>query len=100
MKLTGHYGWVMCASFTPDGQRIVSGSDDGTLLQWDANSGQVIGAPMLGHQGRVNCLAISSDGRKVISGSVDYSLKIWDLKSMRTIEDKKGHEGNVTCVSY
>lgn len=36
----------------------------------------------------------------MISGSVDYSLKIWDLNSMRTIEDKKGHEGNVTCVSY
>ena len=38
--LKGHTDWVYSVAFSPDGQRIVSGSRDKTLKIWDANSGQ------------------------------------------------------------
>ena len=39
---TGHTDWVMSVSFSPDGSRIVSGSDDNSVRVWDAVSGQQI----------------------------------------------------------
>ncbi|KAF5367575.1 hypothetical protein D9758_003705 [Tetrapyrgos nigripes] len=34
----GHIGAVNCASFTPDGKRIVSACQDGTFILWDPRS--------------------------------------------------------------
>ena len=36
VTLNGHSGTVHSVSFSPDGKRIVSGSDDNTLKVWDA----------------------------------------------------------------
>jgi WD40 repeat protein len=36
--LKGHYSSVSSVSFSPDGKRIVSGSDDNTLKVWDISS--------------------------------------------------------------
>jgi hypothetical protein len=42
-----HEGKVLAASFSPDGRRIVTASDDKTARVWDAESGKPVGEPML-----------------------------------------------------
>ncbi len=37
VTLKGHTGAVICAAFSPDGKRIVSGSADATSEVWDAH---------------------------------------------------------------
>ena len=44
---------IYAVAFSPDGKRIVSGSDDKTLRLWDAATGQAIGQPLKGHEGAV-----------------------------------------------
>ena len=34
-KTKAHSGWVMWVAFSPDGTKIVSGSDDKTIKVWD-----------------------------------------------------------------
>ncbi|XP_070567107.1 apoptotic protease-activating factor 1-like [Ptychodera flava] len=36
----GHSGWVYVVDFDCDGKRLLSGSDDGTTMIWDVESGQ------------------------------------------------------------
>ena len=40
LTLKGHSSLVFSVSFSPDGKRIVSGSNDRTLKVWDAQTGQ------------------------------------------------------------
>jgi WD40 repeat protein len=35
VTLKGHTGWVYSATFSPDGQRIISGSRDASLKVWN-----------------------------------------------------------------
>ena len=39
VTLKGHTGRVTSVAFSPDGKRIVSGSDDNTVKVWDADKG-------------------------------------------------------------
>lgn len=75
--LKGHRGWVPSVVITPDGQTIVSSSDDGTLKVWDLATG-ACQLTFREHTGRIWGIAIMPDGQTVISVS-DQSLKVWDL---------------------
>ena len=76
--LKGHAFSVRSVAFSPDGQRIVSGSADKTVKIWDANSGKEL-QTLRGHASGVRSVAFSPDGQRIASGSADKTLKIWAL---------------------
>ena len=64
-------------AFSPDGNRIVSGSDDKTVRLWDAATGQPVGDPLTGHTDTVYSVAFSPDGTRIVSGSDDKTVRLW-----------------------
>ena len=63
LTMTGHDGWVTAVAVGRAGDRevIVSGGGDGTVLVWDAVTGQP-GLPLTGHDGWVTAVAVGRAG--------------------------------------
>jgi WD40 repeat protein len=88
-------------AYRPDGRRLVSGSNDNTVRQWDAETGQQIGAPLTGHTDIVTSVAYRPDGRRLVSGSEDYTLRQWDAETGEQIgAPLTGHTDGVRSVAY
>ncbi|QYT06072.1 hypothetical protein H0G86_012939 [Trichoderma simmonsii] len=75
--LEGHSDSVNSVVFSPDGQRLASGSDDGTIKIWDVNSGS---CQTLECYNPVLSIVFSPDGQQLASGLSDGVIKVWDIK--------------------
>lgn len=82
--------------FTPDGSRILTAGDDGTVRIWDTESGDELYA-YTGHRGPVSDLHISADGSTVAS-SGELDVKVWDLITLETKAEVFGHTGDVWAI--
>ncbi|WPJ63597.1 hypothetical protein SMAC4_13655 [Sordaria macrospora] len=97
--LEGHSGDVYSVAFSPDGQRLASGSEDETIKIWDPASGSCL-QTLKGHSGDVRSVAFSPDGQRLASGSWDETIKIWDPASGSCLQTLKGHSGWVYSVAF
>ena len=98
--LPGHTDSVLSVAVSPDGGRIVSGSDDSTVRIWDAQTGEPIGQPLQGHTDRVLSVAVSPDGGRIVSGSADRTVRIWDAQTGEPIgQPLQGHTDRVLSVA-
>ena len=71
---------VNCVSYSPDGNNIVSSSDDYTIKIWDAKTGK-LPKSLEGHTNNIISHCCTPDGNNIVSGSYDRTIKIWDIKS-------------------
>ena len=81
MALKGHAGSVYGVAFSPDGQRLASGSADQTVKIWDSATGKELLA-LKGHAGMVLSVAFSPDGQRLASANEDGSIHLWETANV------------------
>jgi WD40 repeat protein len=94
----GHSGPVYNANFSPDGTRLVTGSNDKTARIRDAETGDSIA--LLDQGAFVSSSEFSSDGRYVLTGGYDYKAKLWDAATGEMIRVVATHENILTCAHF
>ncbi|MBV9529830.1 MAG: TIR domain-containing protein [Bradyrhizobium sp.] len=97
--LKEHAGPLWSASFTPDGRRLVTVSDDGTGRVWDAHTRMPL-FELRGHRGPVRFVEFSPDSRYVVTTSPDTTARVWDVETGREVAVLQGHSKNVLRAAF
>eukprot|EP01063_Lacrimia_lanifica_P008208 TRINITY_DN152_c0_g2_i6.p2 TRINITY_DN152_c0_g2~~TRINITY_DN152_c0_g2_i6.p2 ORF type:complete len:319 (+),score=137.56 TRINITY_DN152_c0_g2_i6:57-1013(+) len=107
-QLKGHGGWVTSiAAPQDDNDMILSGSRDGSVIQWSVdphmNETGLCGQAqrrMDGHSNFVQDVQISSDGQYGLSASWDGTMRLWDLKTGASPFRFAGHSKDVMSCAF
>ncbi|KEP48313.1 putative vegetative incompatibility protein HET-E-1 [Rhizoctonia solani 123E] len=101
LSFTGHNEQVHSIAFSPNGRLFASGSADGSLMIWDASTGDRLFGPLTGHSDCVNSVAFSPDGTLVVSGSGDETIRLWSSLTGAPIGNPfEGHTSQIRSVTF
>jgi WD40 repeat protein len=89
------------AVFSPDGQVVGAGSEDGTAVLLRANTGELIGT-FEKQEGELLTLAFSPDGQILATGSsaTGQNIKLWHVADWKLLNTLNMHVGGVSSVAF
>ncbi|MCT7984344.1 hypothetical protein NG796_13655 [Laspinema sp. A4] len=99
LQVVEHQKAVRTLAIDPDGNFLVSGSNDKTVKIWEISTGNLIKTG-IGHTGSAIALAISPNGELFASGSGDNTIKLWELKTGKLRFTLRGHTGWVNALAF
>jgi WD40 repeat protein len=94
-----HDDGVLWAEFSPDGERIVTASKDGTARVWSDDDGQIL-ATLRGHQSVVVHAAFSPDSRRIVTASMDHTARVWDVVTGNETAEPLRHTHDVNYAVF
>jgi WD40 repeat protein len=96
--LKGHENAVLGLAFSPDSQRLISGSEDRTAMIWDVAAGKAL-HKLEGHMDRIYAVGFTSDGARAVTGSDDHELRLWSAEDGALLKTMTGHGDKVRSLA-
>ncbi|KAI5955532.1 PWP2 [Candida theae] len=82
LKQQGHFDAMNTLCYSPDGSRLVTGSDDGRIKIWDVASGFCL-MTFTEHTAPVTQVQFAKKGQVLFSSSLDGTIRAFDLIRFR-----------------
>lgn len=83
--LEGHTNQVRDIDYSPDGQWLVTASEDHTARIWRAATGKSMA--VLPHDAEVIWATFSPGGRWIVTGTADRVIRVWDAASRKKVSE-------------
>ena len=90
--------WTL--AYSPDGNTIATGGDDGNVWLWNAQDLKPIGPPLRANDQGVYSVAFSPNGGILASGGADNEVRLWDVRTGEQLTELKGHTERVLSVAF
>ena len=95
----GHTGAIRCASFSPDGKRVVTGSSDGRARVWNALSGEPLTNPTVYHSTIFN-VRFSADGTQLLTASADGVAELLNASTGQRLPPAMRQKNSVLTATF
>ncbi|MBL8169177.1 MAG: serine/threonine protein kinase [Acidobacteria bacterium] len=95
----GHMAPVRCATFSPNGNRLVSGDEEGQVIVWEFPSRQKLGT-LKAHTAWVTSIAFSPDGLRFATSGDDHNIIVWDTTRLEKVIELREHQWAVVSVVF
>ncbi len=99
IQLCPHDGIVTSASFSSDGQRILTACADGRVRVWDLSSTLPV-APAINHGEFVDYAEFNPQGTRIVTAGRDGSARVWDARTAAAITPPLRHSGGVPFATF
>jgi WD40 repeat protein/predicted MPP superfamily phosphohydrolase len=96
---SGHSDFVRSAVYSADGKRILSASYDGTVKEWDRETGKCEDILSV-YSDRVNIAVYSKDETRVLFALCDGTIMEWGRQTEEILHIFKGHKKEVGSMVY
>lgn len=93
---SGVVNWVRPS---PEGQRVVTASYDGSAQVWDLLTGRGLSPPMK-HPQRVRYAEFSPDGERIVTASGDRTVRVWNARTGEALTDPLRHGEFVNTAHF
>jgi len=100
MIYSGHATIVSCGGFSPDGSRIVTGSEDGTVRIWNPKTGECVATSVPANSEKPGVLCMDMMDKMAIVGYEDGSVRLISLADAAFIASLPGHAGSIESVKF
>jgi WD40 repeat protein len=104
-----HLAVVRSACFSPDGQTVLTTSDDLTGQLWNARTGEASSPALAGQWSSeappntgnsMRAAAIHPDGRRAVTGGSDAAARLWDLRNGLSLGEPVELAGSVMHAEF
>ena len=98
-RTLAHGASVNAVTFSPDGRRLATVSDDRTARLWDMAKGALLSSPIR-HENTIRAITFSQDGGMLATASDDGMVRRWDGMTGAAVGGPIRHDAPVTAVRF
>ena len=99
VRLLGQAGTFTSASYSPDGQKILTTGSDHTARLWDARTGAPLAEPIK-HEDEIVAAVFSADSKRIATGTDDGVVTIWDASNGQQLLQPMKLPGAAWSISF